>query len=107
MIPQILPRALKARLAADDPKPLLLDVREPWEFAICHIEGSINLPMRVVAERLGEIATDRTIVVICHHGIRSASVADFLRRNQYPDILNLAGGIAAWADDVDPTMPRY
>jgi rhodanese-related sulfurtransferase len=98
---------LRDQLQSTDPKPLLLDVREPREFAYCRIEGSVNVPMNDVPARLGEIDPTRKIVVICHHGMRSASVADFLMRRSYSNIWNLAGGVHAWAEQVDPDMPRY
>ena len=88
-------------------KPLLLDVREPAEFDICRIEGSQLIPMGTVPSRLSELDPDADIVVICHHGARSAQVTMFLERQGFARVVNLAGGIAAWAAQVDPSMPRY
>jgi rhodanese-related sulfurtransferase len=88
-------------------KPLLLDVREPAEFDICRIEGSQLIPMGTVPARLPELDPDADIVVICHHGARSAQVCMFLERQGFARAVNLAGGIAAWAAQVDPSMPRY
>lgn len=88
-------------------KPLLLDVREPAEFDICRIEGSQLIPMGTVPSRLPELDPDADIVVICHHGARSAQVTMFLERQGFARVVNLAGGIAAWAAQVDPSMPRY
>lgn len=98
-----------AEWLADDsrPKPLLLDVREPWEIALCQIEGSLHLPMHTVPHRCDEIDPARDVVVICHHGGRSMQVAMFLERKGYPSVLNLQGGVEAWACDVDPGMSRY
>jgi rhodanese-related sulfurtransferase len=89
------------------PKPLLLDVREPWEIELCRIEGSLNLPMHTVPVHCDEIDPARDVVVICHHGGRSMQVAMFLERKGYSSVLNLHGGVEAWACDVDPGMSRY
>ena len=99
---------LAARLA--DPaaeQPLLLDVRENWEFATCHIAGSTQIPMHLIPIRVGELDDDREIVCICHHGARSMQVAAFLERNGFDNVTNLTGGIHAWAIQVDPSMPKY
>jgi rhodanese-related sulfurtransferase len=99
---------LAARLA--DPaaeQPLLLDVREDWEFATCHIAGSTQIPMHLIPIRVGELEDDREIVCICHHGARSMQVAAFLERNGFSNVTNLTGGVHAWAVQVDPSMPKY
>lgn len=88
-------------------KPLLLDVREPWEFELCHLAGSLPMPMQSVPARLRELDADAEVVVICHHGARSMQVAMFLERNGFSSIYNLAGGVDAWARDVDPAMRKY
>lgn len=89
-------------------QPLLLDVREPWETDICRIQGSVLMPMASVPMRATEeLPAGRSLVVICHHGARSMQVAYFLERAGFAEVLNLAGGVAAWADSVEPTMPRY
>jgi len=87
--------------------PLLLDVREPWEFDICHIEGSINMPMAQVPQRLDELQAKDEIVVICHHGIRSQQVIWFLRQQTLENLVNLDGGVDAWARTVNADMPVY
>ena len=87
--------------------PLLLDVREPWEFDICHIEGSTNMPMGQVPQRLDELRAQDEIVVICHHGIRSQQVIWFLRQQALENLVNLDGGVDAWARTVDADMPVY
>jgi len=91
----------------EDAAPLLLDVREPWEFALCHIEGAINQPMQTVPQTHAGLDMARPTVVICHHGMRSYQVGAFLERAGFDDIYNLTGGVAAWADEVDPAMARY
>ncbi|NMG73925.1 rhodanese-like domain-containing protein [Aromatoleum diolicum] len=88
-------------------KPVLLDVREPAEFDICRIEGSQLMPMATVPARLPDLDPDAEIVVICHHGGRSAQVCMFLERQGFARVVNLAGGVAGWAAQVDPNMPRY
>jgi rhodanese-related sulfurtransferase len=87
--------------------PQLLDVREPWEYQLCHIEGSQAIPMGAVPARSNELDPEREIVVICHHGGRSAQVAMFLERQGFGKVINLAGGVAEWAGRVDPKMPQY
>jgi rhodanese-related sulfurtransferase len=89
------------------PKPVLLDVREPWEFQTCHIAGSMPIPMHSIPERLQELEEDAPIVCICHHGARSMSVAAFLERNGFTQVTNLTGGVHAWALQVDNSMPTY
>ncbi len=89
------------------PQPVLLDVREPWEFQTCHIEGSLPIPMNTVPARLQELDEEAPIVCICHHGARSMSVAAFLERNGFTQAINLTGGIHAWALQVDNAMPTY
>lgn len=89
------------------PAPLLLDVREPWEFELCHIEGSQAMPMGSVPARLAELDPEREVVVICHHGGRSAQVGMFLERQGFGKVINLAGGVSEWAGRVDPTMAQY
>jgi rhodanese-related sulfurtransferase len=103
------PAHLAARLtnADTDTLPVLLDVREPWEFALCRIEGSRNVPMATIPAREQELDPESEIVVICHHGVRSAQVCMFLERQGFENVFNLAGGVAAWADEVDPAMARY
>ncbi|HEV7813932.1 MAG TPA: rhodanese-like domain-containing protein [Janthinobacterium sp.] len=94
---------------ADDarPRPLLLDVREPWEYATCHIEGAALMPMNTIPARINDLDEDAAIVCICHHGARSMQVAAFLERNGFGKITNLTGGIHAWALQVDSAMPKY
>jgi rhodanese-related sulfurtransferase len=89
------------------PRPLLLDVREPWEQQICQIDGSALLPMRALAARLDELDPAQPIVCICHHGGRSAHVAMFLGRQGFADVYNLTGGVDAWARQVDTAMAVY
>jgi len=104
---QITAPELDQRLRSGEAAPLLLDVREPHEFAYCRIPGSVNLSMGQVPARLAELDPQRETVVICHHGMRSSQVAGFLESQGFGDIINLVGGVAAWAGQVDPAMPTY
>ena len=97
---------LKIKLEAGE-KPVLLDVREAWEFETCHIEGSINISMSNVQKMLDELDTADETIVIGHHGMRSFQVASYLEANGYINISNLEGGVDAWAVSVDKDMPQY
>lgn len=88
-------------------KPVLLDVREPWEYERARIEGSQLLPMREVPARVAEIEADRDVVAICHHGGRSMQVAMFLEKQGFKQVHNLVGGIDAWSRTVDPAVSTY
>ena len=85
---------------------ILLDVREPYELQRARVEGALHIPMRQLPGRLAELPKDKPILVLCHHGGRSQSVADWLRPQGF-DVANVAGGIAAWADEVDASVGRY
>lgn len=89
------------------PKPVLLDVREPWEFQFCHISDSLTMPMNTIPGRLSELNADLPIVCICHHGVRSMDVGQFLKQQGFTRVSNLTGGVHAWALQVDGTMPTY
>ena len=97
--------------AAGVPAPLLLDVREPWEFALAAItiDGleTRPMPMNSVPEHIAELDPTQPVVCICHHGARSAQVVAFLERQGFESVYNLAGGIDAWSRAVDPAVPRY
>jgi rhodanese-related sulfurtransferase len=88
-------------------RPLLLDVREPWEYDKARIEGSRLVPMRELPARLSEIDEGKEVVAICHHGGRSMQVAMFLEKQGYRRVHNLTGGIDAWSRTVDPSVPTY
>jgi rhodanese-related sulfurtransferase len=87
--------------------PVMLDVREPWEYQTCHIEGALPMPMNTVPARQEELDPEAPIVCICHHGARSMQVAAFLERNGFTQVANLTGGVHAWATQVDGMMPTY
>ena len=88
-------------------QPVLLDVREVGEVQRCHISGSVHMPMHTVPARMIELDKDAVIVCLCHHGARSMQVKRFLNQNGYDNVINLTGGIHAWATQVDPAMATY
>lgn len=98
---------LKAHLETCDQQPLLLDVRQPWEFEVCKIENSVLLPMSQITAKYDSLDFDRETVVICHHGIRSRRVGRYLEEAGFSNIINLSGGVAQWAQTVDKDMPTY
>lgn len=88
--------------------PLLLDVREPWEFNTANLPGSVLMPMGEVTSRAHqELDPDQSIVVLCHHGARSLSVTMWLREQGFEQAQSLAGGIDRWSQVIDPHVPRY
>jgi rhodanese-related sulfurtransferase len=108
LIAQLEPRDLAAW--RNDPArepPVLIDVREPWEYAHCHIEGSRLIPLQTIPAHAAELPADQDLVLVCHHGNRSQRVAQWLEQAGFKRLFNLRGGVEAWANDVEPTMPRY
>ena len=102
----MLPEELKKRLDAGE-KPILLDVREPWEFSICKIEGSVNISMSEPEKLINELNANDEIIAICHHGMRSFQVCNYLENNGFNKVLNLDGGIDSWAKTIDTDMVQY
>ncbi|MDP4300482.1 rhodanese-like domain-containing protein [Leptothrix discophora] len=100
-----------AQWRAEGRRPVLLDVREPWECETASIrEPDLDLraiPMQQIPERLSELPADEPVLVLCHHGMRSLQVALFLDRQGYPHVFNIMGGIDAWSHLIDPSVPRY
>jgi adenylyltransferase/sulfurtransferase len=105
-MPQMTPEELKARLDRGDDL-FILDVRNPDEYAICNIAGSTLIPLGELPARLNELDPQREIVVHCKMGGRSAQAQAFLKQNGFANVHNLAGGILAWAERIDPAMPKY
>jgi len=98
---------LKQHLATPQP-PVLLDVREQWEYDTAHIEGATLIPMNEIPARaFKELDEDTPILVLCHHGARSLSVAVWLRNQGFEQAQSVSGGIDAWSRSIDPTIPRY
>ncbi|HLC14363.1 MAG TPA: ThiF family adenylyltransferase, partial [Chthoniobacterales bacterium] len=104
-VPEITPRELKSRLDRGDDL-FILDVREPHEFQICNLKGHL-IPLGELPRRVHELDSSREIIAHCRSGKRSAEAVDFLRKAGFRKILNLKGGILAWSDEVDPSVPKY
>lgn len=85
----------------------IVDVREPWEVAICAIPGSINVPLSTLPQNLARLPDQGPLVVLCHHGMRSMQAVAWLRENGFENASNLQGGIDAWARQVDTSMATY
>ena len=108
MIPQLSAVEL-ARWRADASReaPVVVDVREPWEFELCRIDGSVSIPLGEIATRSDELPRERPLVLVCHHGGRSQHAAMLLAGTGFTRVHNLAGGVESWALDVDSAMKRY
>ena len=103
---EISPADVKLRL--DGGKPVLLvDVREPWEFEICKIDGAKLIPMGTIPANLQALDTDDEVICYCHHGMRSMDVAVWLRGQGVAGAKSMAGGIDRWSAEIDPGVPRY
>jgi len=106
MTPEISVRDLRAKRETGEPF-VLLDVREPDELAVVSLPWAKAIPMGDVPQRLGELPPGAEIVVMCHHGGRSERVTRFLNANGFPQAVNLAGGIDAYAEEIEPELARY
>lgn len=95
------------RLAASPDATVLLDVRQPEEVRIASVKGAVCIPMMEIPARLAELDRAKDILVLCHHGMRAQQVAEFLARSGYPKVSSVTGGISAWAQTVDPSIPQY
>ena len=104
-IPQLSVKELKRRMDAGE-DVYILDVREPYEYRIAQIGGML-IPQTDVPNRLAEIDREREIIVQCRSGVRSQRIAEFLKQQGYPRVVNLAGGILAWSDEIDPKVQKY
>ncbi|MDH5423502.1 MAG: rhodanese-like domain-containing protein [Gammaproteobacteria bacterium] len=98
---------LRDYLELATPPPLLLDVRENWEYEICCLDNSLLIPMGQIPTKLELLNPEQEIVVICHHGIRSANVCHYLEHQGFDNMINLSGGVDAWARQVDINMAVY
>jgi len=103
---EILPREVKQRLDRGE-KVLLVDVREPHEFALCQIDGAVLIPMGTIPASLQKLDTDEDVICFCHHGMRSMDVANWLRAQGVKSARSMAGGIDRWSVEIDPKVPRY
>jgi len=107
-VPGISVAEAQKQLTGPNP-PRLIDVREADEYGVAHIEGAELLPLSLWPALAAEKLTDpqQPLLVQCHHGGRSARAAEFLLRNGFTNVTNLDGGIDAWSQEIDPTVPRY
>lgn len=105
-LPEIEPRELAMLLAGKSP-PRLLDVRNPEEHQICHLDNSVLIPLGELERRFGELSADEDVVVYCRSGNRSRRAIELLKSKGFSKLTNLNGGISAWAEQVDRSMPRY
>ncbi len=105
-VPQIPVHELQERMNSGQPF-VLLDVREPFEIELARIAGASLIPLGELPARWTELDRGKEIFVICHSGVRSDRAAEFLRSNGFPKVANVAGGIDAWSEEIDPTVPRY
>ena len=102
----ITPKELKTRLDKGD-KLVLMDVREPWEFALAKLDGSVLMPLATLPQSLDKLDRQAEIIAYCHHGMRSADATGFLLQQGFSNVKNRIGGIDAWSAQVDPSVPRY
>jgi rhodanese-related sulfurtransferase len=106
---EITPRQVKEKLDAGE-RVVLIDVREPFEHQVCHIEGAHLIPMNTIPthlQNLDGMADEATLVVFCHHGMRSLSVVNWLREQGVASCQSMQGGIERWSVEIDPAVPRY
>ena len=106
MIREVSVEELKARRDRGE-KPLVLDVREGWELQLASIPDVVHLPMNDVPARLSELSREVETIVMCHAGGRSLRVAQYLSNQGFTNVANLTGGIAAWSQSIDATVPHY
>jgi rhodanese-related sulfurtransferase len=106
MSADLTPVELKQRLAEREPL-VLLDVRQDWETRLCRLDNSLHIPIEEIELRSEELDPAAETIVYCHQGVRSAAVAEYLRGLGFANVRNLAGGLDAWASEVDPSMRRY
>lgn len=111
MIVQVRPSEFAAWMATLPTAPVVLDVREPWELQTARIQPEglqmLAIPMREIPARLSELTLNQPVACLCHHGMRSLQVAHFLAQNGFEQIANIAGGIDAWSQQVDASVPTY
>lgn len=103
---EITPAEMKERLNRGE-NFLLVDVREPWEYELCRIDGAKLIPMGSIPANLQALDVDEAVVCYCHHGMRSMDVAVWLRGQGVQRAKSLAGGIERWSLEIDPRVPRY
>jgi len=103
---EMTPQDLRHHLARGR-EVLLVDVRQPWEYQLVHLDGARLIPLGELPAHVDELDRARPIVIYCHHGIRSFDAMVFLRSMGFPDVKSLQGGIDRWSVEIDPSLPRY
>lgn len=98
---------IKERLETAATPPLLLDVRQPWEYETCKLDDCVLIPMGLIPSKIHTLDRERETVVICHHGIRSRQVAFYLEQSGFTNVINMKGGLDAWAKHIDSSMATY
>ena len=106
LIPQLSVRDLQT-LRARGEQPVVLDVREGWELAIAALPDCVHIPLDEIPQRFKELDAQSAIIVMCRSGGRSQMAANFLLNQGFKNVSNLAGGIIAWAQEIDPKLPTY
>lgn len=106
MVEHLSPSDVAALLAGESP-PQIIDVREPWEHDIAHLEGSELIPLSSLPLRVSELDPSARYALLCHHGMRSEMAANWLQQQGFTQLINIAGGIDAWSVEVNPSLPRY
>ena len=106
MVKEVSPQELQSLLNSGKGY-FLIDVRQAWEFKLCCLPGSLNIPLGELHKASIQLPDDKELVTICHHGVRSRQAAILLEQCGYPNVVSLQGGIEAWARDINPAMERY
>lgn len=105
-VQHLTPKAVAARLAAPNP-PVILDVREAWEYDIAHLTPSELIPLSTLPGAVHRLDPQQEYALLCHHGMRSEMAANWLAQHGFTRLINIDGGIDAWSEEVEPTLPRY
>ncbi len=106
MLTNLTPSQIRDALATRS-DVMLVDVREPTEFAIAHIDGATLVPMQSIPQQLASLPRDKEIILHCHHGMRSEMAGNFLLAQGFERVSHMVGGIDRWSDEIDPTVAKY
>lgn len=106
-VPELTPTQFRARWQAAQRDVVLLDVRENAELEVAYVDGAFHIPMNQIPARIEELDPAKPLVIMCHSGVRSRRVAQYLLASGFEEVYNLAGGIDAWSQEVDTGVPRY
>jgi len=106
-LPIALPVSELPAFRAENPTTVILDVREPHELDLAHVEGALHIPMQTIPNRIEELPREAPLAVMCHHGARSMAVVNYLRKAGFANAFNVTGGIDAWSRELDSAIPLY